>query len=205
MFDKLLPKEEKYFEYFSEMIVHIRQMAEKTHQLFSNHPYDREILLDIIPVEKRCDEIMHKVVKQLNKTFITPFDREDIFSLIKRLDDISDILHAASVRTDIFKVRSRIDGAKEIVSIIQHQIVQLERVLAGLKGKHRRMDELKAVKDLETQADTVYRSAMTALFENEHDPIELIKKKEILDILENASDKCQSVANVIIAIFIKNS
>lgn len=205
MFDKLLPKEEKYFEYFSEMIVYIRQMAEKAHVLFSNHPYDREVLLDIIPIEKRCDEIMHKVVKQLNKTFVTPFDREDIFSLIKRLDDISDILLAASVRTDIFKVASRIDGAKEILSIIQHQIMELEKVLAGLKDRHRRMDELKAVKDLETQADTVYRAAMTDLFENEHDPIELIKKKEILDILENASDKCQSVANVIIAIFLKNS
>ncbi len=205
MFDKLLPKEEKYFEYFSEMIVHIRQMAEKAHLLFSNHPYNREVLLDIIPMEKRCDEIMHKVVKQLNKTFVTPFDREDIFSLIKRLDDISDIILAASVRTDIFKVASRIDGAKEILSIIQHQIKELETVLAGLKDRHRRMDELKAVKDLETQADTVYRAAMTDLFENENDPIELIKKKEILDILENASDKCQSVANVIIAIFLKNS
>ncbi len=205
MFDKLLPKEEKYFEYFTEMIVHIRQMAGKTYTLFSNYPYDREVLLDIIPMEKRCDEIMHKVVKQLNKTFVTPFDREDIFSLIKRLDDISDILLAASVRTDIFKLAARIDGAVEIVSIIQHQILELEKVLGGLKDKHRRMDELKAVKDLETQADTVYRSAMTDLFEKERDPIELIKKKEILDILENASDKCQSVANVLIAIFIKNS
>ncbi|MBE0645251.1 MAG: DUF47 family protein [Bacteroidetes bacterium] len=205
MFDRLLPKEEKYFEYFTEMIVHIRKMAEKTHHLFSNYPYDREVLLDIIPMEKRCDEIMHKVVKQLNKTFVTPFDREDIFSLIKRLDDISDILLAASVRTDIFKLAAPIDGAKEIISIIQHQIMELEKVLGGLKDKHRGMDELKAVKVLETQADTVYRTAMTGLFENEHDPIELIKKKEILDILEDASDKCQSVANVIIAIFIKNS
>ncbi len=205
MFAKLLPKEEKYFDYFTEMVAHIRQMAEMALQLFSNHPYDRDILLDIIPMEKRCDEIMHKVVKQLNKTFVTPFDREDIFALIKKLDDISDIINAASVRTDIFKVASRIEGAKEIVSIIEHQIIALEKVLMGLKGHERLMDELKAVKDLEAQADTVYRAAMTALFENEHDPIELMKQKEILDILENASDKCQSVANVLISIFIKNS
>lgn len=205
MFDKLLPKEEKYFEYFSEMVAHIHQLADKAQALFSSVPYDRKLLLELIPMEKRCDEILHKVVKQLNKTFVTPFDREDIFALIKRLDDISDILLAASVRTDIFKVQSSIDGATEIMNIIQHQIQKLESVIAGFRDKHRRMDELKAVKDLETQADTVYRSAMTALFENEKDPIELMKKKEILDILENASDKCQSVANVIIAIFIKNS
>ena len=205
MFDRLLPKEEKYFEYFTDMMAQIRQLADKAQQLFSHLPYDSDLILDIIPIEKRCDEILHKVVKQLNKTFVTPFDREDIFALIKRLDDISDILLAASVRTDIFKVGSRIDGAEEIMGIIQHQIRQLEFVIAGFKDKHRRMDELKAVKDLETQADTVYRAAMTSLFEKERDPIELIKKKEILDILENASDKCQSVANVIVSIFIKNS
>ncbi|MDX9758987.1 MAG: DUF47 family protein [Bacteroidota bacterium] len=205
MFDKLLPKEEKYFEYFTEMIAHIRQIAERSQLLFSVHPYDPVLLFEIIPLEKRCDEILTKVVKQLNKTFVTPFDREDIFALIKRLDDISDIILAASVRTDIFKVGSYINGASEIISIIQHQIQKLEIVLSGLKDKHRRTDELKAVKDLETQADVVYRKAMTELFATERDPIELMKKKEILDILENASDKCQSVANLIVSIFIKNS
>ena len=205
MFDKLLPKEEKYFEYFTEMIVHIRQIADKAQLLFAEHPYRADLLLDIIPLEKRCDEILTKVVKQLNKTFITPFDREDIFALIKRLDDISDILLAASVRIDIFKVNSPINGAKEIITIIQHQILKLEEVLAGLKDRHRKMDELKAVKVLETEADVVYRAAMTTLFEVEKDPIELMKHKEILDILENASDKCQSVANLIVTIFIKNS
>ena len=205
MFDKLLPKEEKYFEYFTEMIAHIRQIAERSQLLFSVHPYDPALLLEIIPLEKRCDEILTKVVKQLNKTFVTPFDREDIFALIKRLDDISDIILAASVRTDIFKVGSHINGASEIIRIIQHQIQQLEIVLSGLKDKHRRTDELKAVKDLETQADVVYRKAMTELFATERDPIELMKKKEILDILEDASDKCQSVANLIVTIFIKNS
>lgn len=205
MFDKLLPKEEKYFEYFTEMIAHIRQIAERSQLLFSTHPYDPAVLFEIIPLEKRCDEILTKVVKQLNKTFVTPFDREDIFALIKRLDDISDIILAASVRTDIFKVGSQINGASEIITIIQHQIQKLEIVLGGLKDKHRWTDELKAVKDLETQADVVYRGAMTELFETERDPIELMKKKEILDILEDASDKCQSVANLIVTIFIKNS
>lgn len=205
MFDKLLPKEEKYFEYFTEMIAYIRQIAERSQLLFSVHPYDPVLLFEIIPLEKRCDEILTKVVKQLNKTFVTPFDREDIFALIKRLDDISDIILAASVRTDIFKVGSCINGASEIISIIQHQIQKLEIVLSGLKDKHRRTDELKAVKDLESQADVVYRKAMTELFATERDPIELMKKKEILDILENASDKCQSVANLIVTIFIKNS
>lgn len=205
MFDRLLPKEEKYFEYFSEMVALIHQLADQAQELFSRVPYDRDRILDIIPLEKRCDEIMHKVVKQLNKTFVTPFDREDIFALIKRLDDISDILTAASVRTDIFKVATSIEGAPEILNIIKHQIRQLETVIQGFRDKHRHMDELKAVKDLETQADVVYRTAMTDLFVNETDPIELMKKKEILDILEDASDKCQSVANVILAIFIKNS
>jgi uncharacterized protein Yka (UPF0111/DUF47 family) len=187
------------------MIVHIGQMADMAHKLFSTVPYDKELMLEMIPVERRCDDILRKVVKQLNKTFVTPFDREDIFALINRMDDISDIMLSASIRTDIFHLTSRVDGAEEITRIIVRQVHELEKALQGLKDRSNGMDELKAVKDLESEADTVYRAAMKSLFEVEKDPIELIKKKELLDILEDASDKCQSVANVIIAIFIKNS
>lgn len=205
MFPKLLPKEEKYFEYFNDMIAHIRDMADLTHSLFSTIPYQSELLLRIKSLEKRCDEILSKVVKQLNKTFVTPFDREDIYLLIQRLDDISDILLAAAMRREIFKLEEAIDGAEKLTSIVMQQMEELKAAMLDLKDKSRGMNECKAVRDLESEADTVYQTAMTRLFEEERDPITLMKKKEILDILENASDKCQSVATVIISIFIKNS
>lgn len=203
MFKNLIPKEEKYFEDFKEMISYIEEMAMHTHKLFSMKEVDKDLLLKIKPLEKRCDEVSSKIIKRLNKTFITPFDREDIFLLIKKLDDISDMLLAASRRVDTFNVTKKIKYTDSLSSIVHQQIKELGIAVNDLKTKH--INECKAVKDLESEADKVYQQAMKELFEEEKDAIALIKKKEILNLLEGASDKCQSAANVILSIFIKNA
>ena len=203
MFKSLLPKEEKYFDDFREMIAHIQQMAKYTEQLFAAELIDNNHYLNIKPLELRCDEITSRIVKRLNKSFITPFDREDIFALIKRLDDISDMLLGAAARIETFNITKQITYADKLASIINKQVQELGMAIQDLKAK--KINEAKAVKDLESEADQVYRNAIQDLFTNEKDAIELIKKKEILDLLERISDRCQSVANVILAIFIKNS
>lgn len=203
MFKRLLPKEEKYFENFKEMITHIEEMAVLTHQLFSAEKPDKDILLKLIPLEQRCDEVSSKVIKRLNKTFITPFDREDIFNLIKKLDDIGDMLHAASLRIEIFNVTKKIKYADKLAAIVLQQIKELGIALNDLRVKH--TNECKAVAVLETEADKVYHQAMKELFVEEKDPLNVIRKKDILTILEEASDKSQSAANVILSIFIKNA
>ena len=137
------------------------------------------------------------------QTCALPIYREDVFNLIKKLDDIGGILYAATVRVDIFNRSKKIKYADDLASIIVQQLKALEIAIQDLKAKH--VNECKAVKDLETEADTVYRSAIRELFSEEKDAIELIKKKEILGLLEDASDKCQSAANVILSIFIKNA
>jgi uncharacterized protein len=203
MFQKLLPKEEKYFENFKEMISHITEMASYTHQIFTSDPIDKDLIIKFKPLENLCDEISSKVVKRLNKTFITPFDREDIFALIKRLDDISDMLLGATVRVDTFNITKKIKYADKLAAIVLEQIKELGKAIQDLKIKS--TNEMKAVKTLESEADRVYQIAMKELFEFEKDPINLIKKKEILDLLENTADRCQSTANVIMSIFIKNA
>ncbi len=203
MFKNLLPKEEKYFDNFKEMISHIVEMAKFTHQLFSSEDIDRDLLLKIKPLELRCDEITSKVVKRLNKTYITPFDREDIFGLIKRLDDISDMLLGATSRIETFDIKTRIKYADKLSSVIVHQVEELGIAIQDLKVK--RMNEMKAVKVLETEADNIYRQAIKELFENEKNAIEIIKRKEVLEILENTSDRCQSTANLLISLFMKNT
>jgi uncharacterized protein Yka (UPF0111/DUF47 family) len=203
MFKALLPKEEKYFDDFREMISHIQQMAKYTEQLFAAELMDNNHYLNIKPLELRCDEITSRIVKRLNKTFITPFDREDIFALIKRLDDISDMLLGASARIETFNITKKIPYADKLASIINKQVHELGIAIQDLKA--RKINEAKAVKDLESEADQVYRNAIQDLFTNEKDAIELIKKKEVLDLLERISDRCQSVANVILSIFIKNA
>lgn len=204
MFKKLMPKEEKYFENFNEMVKHLDEIARSTHDFFSASSYDKDAYLKLKPIEKRCDEITSKVTKRLNKTYITPFDREDIFTLIKRLDSIGDILVGAVSRVEIYNLSEKIEDANKLTAIVLRQIKELGTAIQDLKkGDH--FNECEAVKDLETEADHIYRNAMKNLFATEKDALTLIKKKEILDMLENASDKCQSTANVIISIFIKNS
>ncbi len=203
MIKALLPKEEKYFDDFREMINHISQMAQLTHRLFAEDVFDEEIFLKIKPLENRCDEVTSKVVKRLNKSYITPFDREDIFSLIKKLDDISDILFGVVVRIETFAINHKIKYTDKLSAIVLSQIKELEIAINDLKV--RSVNECKAVKDLETEADKIFQQAMKELFAEEKDAITLIKTKEILDLLEEASDKCQSAANVILTIFIKNA
>ncbi len=202
MFKKLLPKEEKYFEDFKDMIGYIEEMANHTEKIFEFDDIQTHIL-KMKPLELRCDETAAKITKRLNKTYITPFDREDIFALIKRLDDISDMLLGATVRVDTFHIEKKIDYADKLALIIRAQVKELGAAIQDLKVK--RVNELKAVKDLEVEADKVYQQAIKELFENEKDAIELIKKKEIIDLLERTSDRCQSTANVILSIFLKNT
>lgn len=202
MFKKLLPKEEKYFEDFKEMITFIEEMAVHTEKIFSFDEPQMHIL-KMKPLELRCDEITSKITKRLNKTYITPFDREDIFALVKRLDDVSDMLLGASIRIETFNINKKIEYADKLSTIIHEQITELGIAVQDLKVK--RINEMKAVKDLEAEADKIYQQAIKDLFEKEKDAIELIKKKEIIDLLERTSDRCQSTANVILSIFIKNA
>ena len=203
MFKKLLPKEEKYFEDFKEMISHIGEMAKYTNEIFSQEEIDRSLLLKIKPLEVRCDEITNRIVKRLNKTYVTPFDREDIFTLIKKLDDISDILLGITARLDTYNITRRLKFTDRLAAIVFEQISELGIAIQDLKVKS--INECKAVKDLEMEADRIYQQAIKELFETEKDAITLIKRKEILELLEEASDKCQVVANVVLSIFIKNA
>ena len=134
MLKKFLPKEEKYFEDFKEMISHIQEMASLTHQLFTAEKPDKDLLLKLRPLERRCDEVSSKVIKRLNKTFITPFDREDIFTLAKKLDDIGDMLMAASIRIDIFNVTKKINHADKLAAIVLQQIKELGIAINDLKS-----------------------------------------------------------------------
>ncbi|MBE0538178.1 MAG: DUF47 family protein, partial [Ignavibacterium sp.] len=181
---------------------YIEEMADHTEKIFQFEEVQTHIL-KMKPLELRCDETAAKITKRLNKTYITPFDREDIFALIKRLDDISDMLLGATIRVETFHIEKKIDFADKLALIIRAQVKELGVAIQDLKIK--RVNELKAVKDLEVEADKVYQQATKELFENEKDAIELIKKKEIIDLLERTSDRCQSTANVILSIFLKNT
>jgi uncharacterized protein len=203
MLRNLMPKEAKYFENFNDMITLIKEMAHHTHTLFSSEIPDKNVMHLLKPTEVRCDEISAKIIKRLNTTFITPFDREDVFALVKKLNVIADMLLGAAVRVEILNITYRVKYADKLTYIIEQQINELHTAISNLKTKS--VNEMKAVKALETEADIIYHKAIKELFENEADAIKIMKDKEVLDILENTSDKCQSAANVVMSIFIKNN
>jgi predicted phosphate transport protein (TIGR00153 family) len=202
MFKKLLPKEEKFFEDFNSMITTVKEMIDLTKEFFTGGKYDEKIVLQLKSLEKRCDEMSHKIINKLNKSFLTPFDREDIFELIKSLEKLSDVIYASVSRVKLYHLTSPLPVSEKFLQIAGLQIDILYKAILELKVKH--VDSLKTVKDLESEADQIYRDTISTLFSEETNAIELIKKKEILDILETITDKCQTLAGVLITISLKN-
>ncbi|MCU7497236.1 MAG: DUF47 family protein [Ignavibacteria bacterium] len=202
MFKALLPKEEKYFEYFNSLIIAISEMATLAKDFFGNAKYDEETSLKLKSLEKRCDEISHKVFNKLNKSFLTPFDREDIYALVKTLEKVSDAINAAVTRARIYNLTEPLVVAEKLLQIAGMQINELHTTIVDRKVKSN--GNLTIVKDLEQEADLIYRDAITRLFKEETNAIELIKRKEVLDVLEDITDKCQAVASVIFTISLKN-
>lgn len=206
MFKKFLPKEESYFEDFQEMIKVIVEMGKMSSDFYSSEVYNTEIFKQIKPLEKKCDEIASSAIKRLNETFITPFDREDIFSLIKKIDDISEILLASTIRVNTFNIHKKVAGAGEMAEIVYNQTIILENILSKLDKYGDDYTQLGEIRKLESEADKIYRDSLKQLFQDDNaNALEVIKNKEILDQLEKAADKCQSCVNVIQSILIKNS
>ncbi len=206
MFKKFLPKEDSYFNDFNAMISIIEQMGKIAFDFFSSESYENEIYKRIKPLEKQCDEVANAAIKRLNETFITPFDREDIFSLIKKIDDISDILLAVTVRIHTFNINKKVAGAAEMSGIIYNQVLILKDILSTLDNYSHDFSKLEEIRRLESEADKVYRDSLKNLFHDENaNALEVIKNKEVLEQLEKAADKCQTCVNVIQSILIKNS
>jgi uncharacterized protein Yka (UPF0111/DUF47 family) len=206
MFKKFLPKEESYFEDFQEMMRITVEMGKISRDFYSSEVYDTEIFKQIKPHEKACDEIASAAIKRLNDTFITPFDREDIFTLIKKINDISAILLASTIRVNTFNIHKKVTGAGEMADIVYNQTIILKDILDKLDKYGDDYTQLTEIRKLESEADKIYRDSLKQLFQDDNaNALEVIKNKEILDQLEKAADKCQTCVNVIQSILIKNS
>jgi uncharacterized protein Yka (UPF0111/DUF47 family) len=206
MFKKFLPKEESYFDDFLTMITIIEEMGKISSEFFASEVYDTEIFKQMKPLEKKCGDVANTAIKRLNETFITPFDREDIFSLIKKIDDISNILLAATVRVNTYNIKKRVQETGEMAGIVYKQILILKEIISRLDKFGEDYSQLEEVRSLESEADKVFRIALKRLFKDDNaNALEVIKNKEILEQLEKAADKCQTCVNVIQSILIKNS
>jgi len=202
----LIPKDEKFFEMFKEMGVIVTEGAELLRVMLNDFENPGESQRRIKDVEHRGDHQTHEIIKKLNKSFITPFDREDIYALSAALDDILDLIDASAQRIVMYNVEKPTPESKELAFIILKSCQAIERALARLGGKFEHIAEhCREVNALENEADRVSREAISRLFDEEKDPIQLIKWKEIYETLETATDKCEDAANILESVVVKNA
>ena len=159
---------------------------------------------NIKEIEHRCDRMVHELVKELNRTFITPFDREDIHDLCTSLDDIVDLIDAAASRAVLFRVGSNVPDAPALAGVISRQAGKILEAVSHLKEPESILERCREIKEMETEGDSLYREAMASLFEKSHDPIFVIKAKEIIETLERATDAGDRIAIVLERIVLKN-
>jgi len=203
-----IPREEKFFGLFEESAQNMVKAAQDLKQMVDTWEHVEGKVGEITELEHRGDTITHEIMAQLNRTFVTPFDREDIALLAHVLDDVTDFIHAAADAMLIYKVSSPSQRAKELADIIVQATREVEIVMPRLR--HRA--ELKQIlphcveiNRLENAADRVFRSAMAELFDNTTDIAQVIKWREIYEHMETATDRCEDVADVLEGVALKHA
>jgi len=202
---RLIPRESKFFRMFAEVSQNLTQGTRLLHDILKN-PANMEPRLDQLQaIEHRGDEMTHGIITALNQTFITPFDREDIHRLTSSLDDVLDFVNAAGVRLRLYKIKTPPSIAAELAAMIVEQSEELAQGVSLLEKNKLVLEHCVEVHRLENEADRLSRNSIADLFDNEKDPIHLIKIKELYEVLETATDKAEDAANVLETVALKSN
>ena len=209
IFQFFVPKDKKFFPLFEQASANLILLAETLHEAVNAPKEEREdYYKKIEELEATIEEITHKTHLELSRNFITPFDREDIHSLIKAIDNVADYMHGAASKMRLYQVEKITKSIRKLTEI---NLEACQLIGAGIKDL-KDMKDHKAIKEtckkinkLESKADSVFDKAVADIFENETDAKNIIKYKEVLSALESASDKCKGVASVLESISVKHS
>jgi uncharacterized protein len=201
-----MPKEDEYFVLFSQMTAKMQEASNALVELTQSDIANFETLVKKVKdIEHSCDTITHEITTKLNKSFITPFDREDIFALAVALDDVVDYIDAGSRAILMYDIKVISDHAKHLAKVIQALTIEINSAVSMLRKPKNMNQHIVEIHRLENEADDVYFRAIGELFHSSTDAITLIKWKELYEILENGTDRCESVANIIESIMLKHS
>jgi len=195
----------KFYEFFREQTENIHKAAQMLVSLFDNFQDVEKNVAEIKFVEHKGDQLTHELMMKLNKTFITPFDREDIHALGSALDDVLDLVDAAANRLVIYKVTAVTPGARQLAKVILHGTEILQKAISELERPDHILEYCEQVQMIEEEADRIKGECVARLFEDSTDPIEIIKWKEIYEVLEATTDKCEDVADVLEAVVLKTA
>jgi len=203
-----IPREEKFFDLFQASAQNVVEAAHRLKEMVDSWEHVEGSVDEITELEHKGDTITHDIMARLNRTFVTPFDREDIVQLAHSLDDIIDFIHAAADSMLLYKVSRPGPRAKELADIIVQAAEEVEKVMPQLK-KHIVLSQVLKrcveINRLENVADRVYRSAMAELFADSSDIADVIKWREIYAHMESATDRCEDVADVLEGVAIKHA
>jgi predicted phosphate transport protein (TIGR00153 family) len=203
---KIFKKDEKFFKIFGQMTIYILEAVGILGEMV-NHPEEDQTPLaaKIKDIEHRGDELTHRVIDELNKTFITPIDREDIHDLCAALDDVLDLIDSTATRIVLFRLRKPIRAVPEMCAVLLNQAKTIGAAISDLQNNDHVVERCIEINRLENEADRLFQTAIASLFDEVKDPIEVIKRKEIIETLETATDKAEDVANVLESIIVKNT
>ncbi|MDI5897112.1 DUF47 family protein [Flavobacterium sp. LB2P84] len=208
-FQFLVPKDKKFFPLFEEASSNLIEIATNLHEAVNLPLKEREVLFQKIDaLEQKGEDITRQTNLELSRNFITPFDREDIHSLITSIDNVADNLHGAASRMKLYQVDKITKSIRKLTEINLEACQNIDvavRELRDLKKIKNITDACVRINKLENKSDNVYDKAVLDLFENETDAKNIIKYKEVLSVLETAADKCKSVASVLESISVKHS
>lgn len=200
---QLIPRGVKFYELFREQAENIHLAAQMLVNLFEDFKDVEKRVSEIKFLEHKGDQLTHELMMKLNQTFITPMDREDIHSLGSALDDVLDLVDAAASRLVTYKVTSVTPGARQLSKVILHGTDIILQAVSELNKPHNILEYCEKIAMLEEEADRIKGECVARLFENSTNPVEIIKWKEIYEVLEATTDKCEDVADVLEAVVLK--
>jgi len=203
-----MPKEQKFFDLFEASAKNSIKAAQSLKEMLDTWQFIDSHVAEITEMEHEGDSITHQVISLLHRTFVTPFDREDIALLAHTMDDIMDFIHAAADSMFIYKITAPTQRAKELADIIVQATIVVEKAVRGLRHKSEFkniLEECVEINRLENAADRVYRAAIGELFDDTGDITKIIKWREIYEHMETSTDRCEDVADVLEGVALKNA
>jgi predicted phosphate transport protein (TIGR00153 family) len=201
----LVPRTTEFYDLFTRAGANALEAARKAEARFREFPSTSTTQEDVKAIETAGDDITRELMHLLNTQYITPFDREDIYQLATALDDVVDLIEEASALLELYRIEQPAPHAVHQCRLLVGAVEHLARALVELKGMKGIEQELIGLKQLEDEGDTVVRDAIAELFSNSHDALLVIRWKDIHEALEDAIDACETVANVIGNVVVKNA
>jgi predicted phosphate transport protein (TIGR00153 family) len=201
---RLLPREEKFYSDFQALADELKRGASSLEEMLASERPVWDKAEEIKEIEHKCDFLTHEIIQRLNRTFVTPLDREDIHALARSLDDVMDAIDAAAAIVRLYRLETVRFGARELAHIITQSTDQVRLALGALEHHKGLIAHAVEINRLENEADRMHQNAVSRLFDDERDPIVVMKWKEALDFLEAATDRCEDVANVVEGVMVKH-